>query len=334
MFTRTQLKLTFFYSTFFLMLFWLFSFGLYLWMDNSFENGYISQVRERQSDALDDSDFDDNKTVIVTIAGDVALDQLRDNLIFLNLGMLCIVPLASWFLAKRTLSPVKKIHEQQKQFVSDASHELRTPLSILSGEMEIILKRDRAADEYQQVIQSSKVEVDRLTGLVENLLFLAREDQSKYQLDFSSIDITDLVSTVIAGFKKRIEEKQLQCIFCPPPESVSILGNEGMLMQLFTNLIENAIKYNRAQGRLEVSFAPKKDTIAVYIKDSGIGIQKDEQKKIFNRFYRVDAARSRTKGYGLGLAISKIIVERHKGRLSVESIPGKYTTFTVELRYS
>src|SRR5216683_2187268 len=193
MFTQAQIKFTIFYSALFLLLFWSFSFGLYFWMDSSFGEGFISRVYQRQSTTKDFQPNDKNYKV-VTIAGDVALDQLQNILIVLNGCLLIIIPVASWFLAKRTLAPVQKIHEQQKQFVSDASHEMRTPLSIISGEIEVVLNKKRNAEEYRQILISTKEETNRISHLVENLLFLAKNDQNSQSFTLEDIDITDSIN--------------------------------------------------------------------------------------------------------------------------------------------
>lgn len=326
----TRLKLTLFYSLLFLSLFWIFSFGLYKWMDFSFGEGYVSQIRQKQQYGHNIGEFDDSKTAIVTIAGDVALNQLRTILLVLNGGLLIVIPITAWFLAKRALSPVAKIHEQQKQFVSDASHEMRTPLSIISGEIEVTLNKKRIPEEYRRTLVSTKEEIDRLSKLVENLLFLARQDQEKIHAQMKSVDITDLVSSVLASLESKITEKQLKVDFTPPQESILLLGEEPFFYQLFVNLIENAIKYTPKKGSVTISFLKKKSTAIINIKDSGTGIHKEDQEKIFNRFYRVDLSRSETKGYGLGLAISKAIVQRYNGRITVHSIINKGSIFSVE----
>jgi signal transduction histidine kinase len=168
MFTKAGLKLTLFYSAFFLCFFWLFSIGVYLWMDKSIGEGMIvRRVQQQEQQGQFEGQFDERS---VTIAGTIALDQLKTILLVLNGGLLPVIPLAAWVLTRRTLAPVQSMHERQQQFASDVSHELRTPLSILSGEIEVALKKDRTRNDYRQTLKSAKEETDRLGGLVENLL--------------------------------------------------------------------------------------------------------------------------------------------------------------------
>lgn len=333
MFKQAQVKLTIVYSLLFLSLFWIFSFGLYFWMNKSFEEGYISQVKkvQQQQTGQHEGTFEDTKTAIVILTADVALDQLRNILIGLNGVFFVIIPVVSWFLAKRALKPIEIIHEQQKQFVSDASHELKTPLSIMSGEMEVVLKKKRTAQDYRQIIISNKEEVGRLTNLVESLLFLARDDQKKYVFQTRTVDITDIINIVRTQLQHRIKEKKLTVRFEPASGTIVVQGHEDLLKQLFYNLLDNAIKYTPVQGKIWISLQKKKQTAVIAIRDTGIGIPQSEQERVFDRFYRIDTARSAIKGYGLGLSIVKTIIEKHKGNIKIFSAKGKGTTVIVSI---
>lgn len=332
MFTKAHLKLTIFYSLLFFVLFWLFSFGLYAWMERSLGESYINQIKEQHVQTGQNiGEFDDSKVTVVTIAGEVALDRLSNILIIFNAGLLLIIPVTSWFFARRTLAPIKQAHEQQKQFVSDASHELRTPLTIMLGELEVTLQKQRSNKNYQQILLSNKEELNRLSTLVENLLFLAREDQNKNSLQFVMVDITDVISSVIAHLNSEIKKKKLKVNFQPPEENITVDGSASLLTQLFFNLIDNAIKYTPAKGLITVSLVKKNKIIEIAIKDTGIGIASNIQEKIFERFYRVDSSRSLSKGYGLGLPICKVIVKRHQGNLVLHSVEGKGSTFVISL---
>lgn len=333
MFKQTQLKLTFFYSILFLILFWVFSFGLYFWMEYSFGEGYISQVRERHvQQSQNDGDFDDQKAVIVTIAGDVALNQLRNILLAINSISLFVIPAISWYLAEKSLAPVQLAYEKQKQFVSDASHELRTPLSIMTGEIDMALRKERNEKEYQGILKSNKEELARLTSLVENLLFLAREDQNNITTISDVVDMTDLLLALIVQFKPIYTKKHLSVHFQPDAESIAIKGNTPLIRQLFFNLLDNAIKYTD-KGDILITLSREGKYAKVALKDTGIGINREHQSQLFDRFYRVDYARSETKGYGLGLAICQAIVKRHNGIITLTSSPHQGSTFKVFLPF-
>lgn len=331
MFTQARLKLTVFYSLLFLSLLWIFSFELYSWMERSFGEGYISEVKQQQAQQGQNvGEFDDSKSVVVTIAGDVALSRLRAVLVTINSISFFIIPIISWLLAKKSLTPIQIAHEKQKQFVSDASHELRTPLSIMTGEIDIALKKTRSVPEYQRVLQSNKEELQRLTSLVENLLFLAREDQHVKSHFTDSIDLTDILSTLLVQLKPVYTKKHLTVRFTPAKETSVVTGNATLIRQLFFNLLDNAFKYTK-NGEVSIQCSREGKYEKVVIKDTGIGMSQEDQLRVFDRFYRVDNARSEVKGYGLGLAICNAIVKRHHGNIAITSKPLKGSIFTVSL---
>lgn len=329
MFRKANIKLTLIYSGLFLVAFWAFSIGLYFWMENYFGESYIGEIEQHG-----EYEFDEQDTAIANIAADIAQDRLERTLLILNGAMLIIVPVIAWLMTRRTLAPVQRIHERQKQFVSDVAHELRTPLSIMSGELEVALKKERTLEEYRQVIDSSKQETDRLIELSQNLLFLARADQGRQAIEFEKVDVTDLIGGVIAGLQAESAKKEIAIHFEPEEEPTFVWGQPAMLRRLFFNLIDNAIQYTPSQGEIWISPSTGKQYTEVKIRDSGVGIAAEDQEKIFDRFYRVDTSRSRTKGYGLGLAICKSIVELHHGTITVRSAPGKGSTFAVILPHS
>jgi len=326
MFRKANIKLTLIYSSLFLVAFWAFSIGLYFWMENYFGESYMGEVEQQG-----EFEFDEQDAAIANIAADIAQDRLERTLLILNGAMIIIVPVIAWLMTRRTLAPVQHIHEQQKQFVSDVAHELRTPLSIMSGELEVALKKERTSEDYRQVLNSSKQETDRLIELSENLLFLARADQGRQTMEFENVDITDLIGSIIASLQGESTKKEIAVHFEPEEEPTFARGQPAMLRRLFLNLIDNAIRYTPSQGEIWTSLATGKQYTEVKIRDTGVGMAPEEQEKIFNRFYRVDASRSRTKGYGLGLAICRSIVELHHGRITVRSALGKGSTFTVTL---
>ncbi len=333
MFRKTQFQLTIIYSVLFFLLFWIFSVGIYFWMENSFGESYISQVKQVQQakQGNNQGEFEDQTTKIAAVSGDVALNQLRNVLIAVNGIFFLIIPPLSWWLAKKSLQPIELMYNQQKQFVADASHELRTPLSIIAGELDVLLQKTRSVADYQKTIHSSREEVGRLTALVENLLILARMQQNSHYLTTSPLDLPDIINAVLAKLSPKIKQRQIRLHYTPPPENIPFNGQEILLSQLFFNLVDNAINYTPEKGDIWITIRDGNKYLTAVVRDSGIGIPKQHLEKIFDRFYRIDSSRTRPKGFGLGLAIAKAIVQRHHGEINVSSEMGKGTTFTVKL---
>lgn len=329
MFTKAGLKLTLFYSALFFCFFWIVSISLYIWMEKSIGEGMIvKRVQQQEQQGQFEGEFVGRS---VTIAGNIALDQLKTILLILNGGLLPVIPLTVWLLTRRTLGPVQAIHERQQQFASDVSHELRTPLSIMSGEIEVALKKDRTRDDYQQTLKSVKEETDRLGGLVEQLLLLTHMEQGKQACEVEAVDITDLVNQVIGIMQQKSKEKHIAVLVTPAEESVVVVGQEALLRQLFLNILDNALKYTPENGKITIALSQDKHYGIVQVTDTGVGIAPEHQARIFDRFYRIDAARSETQGYGLGLAIAQAIVALHHGKIRVHSVVGKGTTFSLYL---
>ena len=324
MFRRASFRLTLLYSLLFFVSFWVFSIGLYIWMEKSLESD-IGRIRQEE---ISEGAINPNENLAIK-ADNNTMDQLRNVLIILNSGLVIIIPGVAWLLTWRALAPVNSIHSQQRQFVSDVAHELRTPLSILNGEMEVALRKERSTTDYQQIIISSKQETDHLVELVENLLFLARSDRGRQTLGFERVDITDVIGRVIASLHMASSEKHIELNFQPAAEPTFVCGEPIMLRRLFFNILQNAVVYTPSGGNVRISLLANNKYIQIEVKDTGVGISPKDQKRIFDRFYRVDSSRSQTKGYGLGLAISKSIIELHHGKIVVHSILGKGSIFTI-----
>jgi signal transduction histidine kinase len=324
MFYRARFKLTLLYSIIFLLLFWSLSSGIYLWMNRyfGFDGKYKYMHINYERSVVQDSGRSSYPP------SDIVMDELRDVLILLDVSLLFIVPLITWFLTGKTLAPVQKSYEREKQFLTDVSHDLRTPLTILNGDIEVTLQKDRKKEEYIKTLQSNKEEVNDLIGLVENMLFLSREETQYKTLQNEQVDLTDILTERIVIFQKSAKQKKIVLQFNFPQQSVVISGNAQLLKRLFTNLLDNAMKYTAAKGEISVTLNGKNDAAIIKISDSGIGISPEYQEKIFERFFRVDTSRSQ-KGYGLGLSIAKQIIEFHQGAIHLKSKVGKGTTVTL-----
>ena len=226
---------------------------------------------------------------------------------------------------------LEKSFKQVQQFTADASHELKTPLTILKGEAELALRKEREPEEYRQYLKSSLEEVDRLSRLVQDLLVLSKADMGRLTLQKEPLNLVRIADACCEQCRFLGEEKRIRIVFNYPKDAeIWILGDAYRLKQMFYNLIENAIKYSNEGGTVEISMSTNGKFAGVSIRDEGVGIAQEDIPYIFDRFYRVDKSRSREAGgTGLGLSICKWIAEAHQGKITVESTLGVGTRFTV-----
>jgi heavy metal sensor kinase len=220
--------------------------------------------------------------------------------------------------------------EQQTRFTADASHELRTPLAIIRSHADLALTRQRSETEYREALQAIARAAKRMTGLVDGLLTLARADAGKLDLQRERVDLASLVAEVVDLFRPLAAEKQVT--FTAELSEVTALGDAERLAQVVTNLVSNAIGYNLPGGTVNVRLEEEGTTALLEVEDTGCGIPESDRPHLFERFYRVDKARSRASGgNGLGLAICKSIIEAHGGGIDFTTEVGKGTTFRVRL---
>ena len=218
------------------------------------------------------------------------------------------------------------------QFTADASHELRTPISLMRTEAEIALRKSRPEVEYRDALRNILVEAERTTTLVEKLLSLARADSGREALEIRPFDLRETALKVANEWRTVAGSKTLCFTEGITADEVPIEGDETVLHQLLNILLDNAVKYTPAPGKIDLSLDQTDKAAVLTVADSGIGIADEDQPKIFERFYRADKARSREMGgAGLGLAIAFWIVEQHHGSIEVQSSPGEGSTFVVEL---
>ncbi len=219
---------------------------------------------------------------------------------------------------------------RERQFTADASHELRTPLSAMQTIIGSTLARRRAPAEYEQAMIDLSHEAERMRTLTEGLLHLARNEAARQPAKFERVDLSILLKDVVDSLRPSAEDKGLQLIDNVPDDGLTLMGDSDGLIRLFVNLLDNAIKYTE-QGFITISANPTSDKLlAVTIRDTGVGITPEHLPHIFDRFYRVDASRSKD-GIGLGLAIVENAARAHGGKVSVESKFGEGTTFIVQL---
>lgn len=229
------------------------------------------------------------------------------------------------------LDRVEAAHASQHRFVADASHELRTPLTILRGEIDVALRRPRSPEEYAEVLQSSREEIERLSRLTENLLTLARADAGDALVRKEPVDVAAVAREVCHKLAPLSAQRKV-ALTCEATEPAMVSGDAVALEQLVFNLAENALRYTPPGESATVRVTRTDAEIVVDVEDHGSGISAEHLPHLFERFYRADKARSREfGGAGLGLSIVKTLVEAHGGRVEVRSEVGKGSTFTVRL---
>ncbi len=233
------------------------------------------------------------------------------------------------------LERVDQSFERQRRFMSDASHELRTPAAILRGESEVALSRtERPAEEYRESLAVLHAEAQRLTQIVEDLFTLTRADAGQYPLSPKEFYLDELVADCTHAARSLASAKQI-ALTCEVPEELPIRADEALLRRMILNLLDNAIKYTPARGRIAVSCERSGNEYALNVTDSGPGIPKDLHERVFERFFRADKARTRAEndggGAGLGLSIARWIAEAHHGRLLVARSDSSGSTFTALL---
>ena len=222
---------------------------------------------------------------------------------------------------------LEKSFAQIRQFSSDASHELRTPLTVLKGQSELVLSKTRSKGEYQEVLSSNLEEINYMSRILEDLLTLSKGDEGVISLEKEPVDLGNIIEEVSRQVEILADEKDIKVILAYL-EPVTILGDAHRLKQMVWILIHNAVKFSSSGGEIKITLQDMDDTVYFTIKDTGIGIPEPDLPRIFDRFYRVDKARSREDGgSGLGLAICKYIVDRHNGTIDVESKLGEGTKF-------
>jgi signal transduction histidine kinase len=256
------------------------------------------------------------------------------------IGLLLVFLLVAWFLSsrmsKKAMVPIRSAFDRQREFVADASHELRTPLSVMLSSIDAIEMTidDKQDHMVRKMLFNMKDEVRRMTGLVSDLLTLARSDSGKIERNDEVFDFTEMAQKAMDSMKPIAQEKQILLHF-HAPETLPGKGDEHRLMQLLYILLDNAVKYTPDGGEVELALSRKQDELTIKVRDTGIGIRPEEQPFIFDRFYRADKARSRQEGsYGLGLSIAKWIVDIHQGTIVVNSEYAKGSTFVVQLPFA
>ncbi|MGG3890896.1 sensor histidine kinase [Metabacillus fastidiosus] len=241
------------------------------------------------------------------------------------LGSLCAVG-AGFFLAGRALVPIKEAWKKQQQFVSDASHELRTPLAVIQSKTDLLWRVPSSTIQEKAVdISIIARECRRLSKLVANLLMLARSDSDQLEIEKEEFSLNILLDELMEYYSE-IVSYQGKEIKLNKSSSILFTGDRERIHQLLVILLDNALKYTKEGGEIIITCSESPASIFIEVQDNGIGIEKEHLPKVFDRFYQVDKSRTAEGGAGLGLSIAKWIVDKHQGKIKIESVMEKGTT--------
>jgi len=251
----------------------------------------------------------------------------------INIIILFLSALSGYFLAGRTLRPIKNMLDEQNRFITDSSHELNTPLTSLKTSIEVNL-RDKSLnnEKAKEVLKSNLEDVNNLQFLAAELIKLTQyQDQNNNNFLFEKLYLLDIVEEAIEKVKSQAKKKNISIKLDIP--KTQVMGDRRSLTELFIILLDNAIKYSPSKKFVSVSVRKPDSKVQILIKDNGIGIDRKDIPYIFDRFYRADKSRTKQEvvGYGLGLSIAKRIVTLHNGSIVVDSEIGKGSVFAVTL---
>jgi heavy metal sensor kinase len=231
----------------------------------------------------------------------------------------------------RTFDSLEVAFEKQRQFIADASHELKTPLTVILTDAEVALRKDRSPEEYRKTLSNIANAAEISRKIINALFTLSRLDMQSIEFKRELINVKDVVNSSLLLLNSFIQDKRIR-VTKAIPDNLLIRGDQVLLTELMSNILDNAIKYNKEGGKIHIEGCECEGHVLIQVKDSGIGIPEKDLPRVFDRFYRVDKSRSRkTGGSGLGLSICQEIVKLHDGLIKIESKVGEGTT--VHLRF-
>lgn len=239
-------------------------------------------------------------------------------------------------IVSREMNRLNKIENYRKEFIGDISHELKTPIFAIQGFIETLLDGAVHDDEVNELfLKKTMRNVNRLIYLTNDLMEISRLETGELKSNFKDVYLRDIVLDVVESLQYKAQKEDIEIRVKDFGKNIQVRADRNQIKQVLINLIENGMKYNTAGGYVEIGIRdnePEKNKLILFVKDTGIGIDKRDIKRVTERFFRVDKSRSRDKGgTGLGLAIVKHIVEAHGEKLSIESIPDEGSTFGITL---
>ncbi len=331
MFYKARLKLTAWYLLIIMLISIAFSVAIYQVLTQ--ELSRVERIQRLRLERRLPSEVQPRSRVIPSIDPEVieeTKNRLRAILILTNIGILIASAGAGYFLAGRTLRPIKEMVDEQSRFVTDASHELRTPLTSLKSEIEVNLRdKNLGLADAKKLLESNLEEVNNLQYLSDNLIKLTQFSE-EFGSNFERFNLAEVVYEA----QKKVSNlaKNQKITIKNNVKNQEILGNKQKLIEMFVIFLDNAIKYSAKGKTVTLSSTKLDNLVQIRIKDQGFGIDDKDIPHLFDRFYRTDKSRTKSEfaGYGLGLSIAKQIIDKHGGSIKVESKVGKSTTFSIQ----
>jgi signal transduction histidine kinase len=264
--------------------------------------------------------FKDRITIVETEGDPIqnTSDDIEMLIYFVDGFLLLGIGFASYFLAGKTLKPIKEALDAQKKFSADASHDLRTPLAMIITESEVTLQSKKSTEgEFKKTVESNLEEAKKMSKLVNELLLISRGDNQATRYSFTEIDLHNFIERMISKVKYQAENKGLKIKLCEY-KKVLIPVDKDNFERAISNIIQNAIKYTN-QGTITIDAREENKKVTITISDTGVGIDQKDLPYIFDRFYKAEHSRNDNSSSGLGLSIAKLIIEEHKGSIGIES---------------
>jgi signal transduction histidine kinase len=273
-----------------------------------------------------------NTLIAVAVADQIELEDRYADLIAAfaaaAFAALVLVAAGGFLLVRKSTAPIERSMIFMRRFMADAAHELRTPITVLRTRVDVALQQPRDADHYVSALQSVEAEARRLGGIVDSLLVLARADSGERQIERERFFLDD-VAIDAAGAERVVGRQKGVEVVVEEFEEAPIVGDPALIRQLIMILIDNAVKFTDSGGEVSIRVSLQDGVPTFVVRDTGIGISKEDMSRVFQRFFRGETARSRTDGAGLGLSIARWIAREHGAEISLTSEPGQGTRVVV-----
>lgn len=309
-FRHALIRLTLTYSAIVLVLIAAFAVGVYSYVTSAFDFDVVA---------------DNGSSIDVA---EQSFATLRTALLVCYSVLLVIVPVLSYVMARRALGPVRASYEAQQRFVDDASHEFRTPLSVVQGELELALMRERTPAAYREAIGGSLDVIQHLITLTGDLLLLARGSRHEIRDTFDVIPISSIIGAALAAAERPNEDTPI--ISIDADTTATVLGSTDLLTRAVANLLQNALTFTPPDGRIRVVATADAQYARIEVHDTGIGMSAEQQQHARERFWQADSSRS-SRGHGIGLSLVTAIASAHDGHLHLHSALRQGTIATLEL---